>query len=335
MIRSTKSLTAAISCAFCILAFGSSSSADTLPPRDDVTDGLAAFVNGEPITIGDVSREMPRWMREEVATARPGADPRDLWRSAFRKALSALEDKTLVLQKYRASDVRIPEHAVDRAVASVLENRFDGNRQRLLADLAERKLSWEEWRRGMEEEIIVASMKNLYVDGNAAVSPNEVTREYERLRDERYSRPARVRVRLAALPGDEAAASFLARLRAGESFAELARALSTESHAAQGGDCGLVTPEDEFAPAICAALAALPEGGVSEPVAIGSQRYVVMRGETEEAGLKTLSEVWDELRAELVARRKDELFRIWIGHLRDAADIREFLPFDGKGDGAK
>lgn len=311
-----------------LAVFAVAAMAQDLPPRSDVTDGLAAFVNGEPITIGEVVRELPRWLKEEMDAAPAGADTRTLWHKAFRRALSALEDKTLVLQKYRAGDMRIPEHAVDRAVASILENRFDGNRQRLLADLSERKLTWEEWRGEMEEQLIVASMRNRFVDGNATVSPNEVSKAYGRLKDERYSRPARVRVHLAALPGDESAATFLARLRAGESFETLARTLSSEAHASSGGDCGMVVPEDEFALPICAALAALPEGGVSDPVPIGDLRYVVMRGESEEAGEQSLAEVWDELRAELLTQRKEELFRAWTGHLRDAADIREFLPFE-------
>ena len=302
--------------------------------RANVADGLAALVNGTPITIGDVLREQPRWLRDEVAAAPRDADPAALWATAYAKALRALEDKELVLQKYRSGDMRVPPHAVDRAVSSILENRFDGNRQALLADLSRRKLGWEEWRSSLEEEIIVSSMKNAFADGSATVSPSEVARAYETLKAERYSTPERVRVFLAALPGEAEAEAFAARLRDGADFATLARAHSTDSRAAAGGDCGLVTPRDEFAPALAAAVEALAEGGVSQPVELGGKHYIVRRGETVAAGSRPLQEVWEELRKELLEKRRAELFDAWTGHLRDAADIREFTPFgDPSGNG--
>ncbi|MBR1608696.1 MAG: peptidyl-prolyl cis-trans isomerase, partial [Kiritimatiellae bacterium] len=279
------------------------------------------------VCISQVMRAHPLYLRAEAAAAGPGADPETVWKAAFRKALDAVEDKVLVLQKYRAGEARLPDGVVDRVVASILENEYDGNRRNLLAELAERKTTYEEWRKEQEENVILNSMRALHVNGNAVVSPTEVAAEYERVKDSRYHSAGKVRVYLAATKSREAAEGFLARLAAGEDFGALAKELSSESHADRGGDCGAVEPEEEFAPAICDALAGLAEGGTSDPIEIGSLFYVVRRGESTEAGTVPLADAYSALRAEILARKREEAFRTWVGRLRAAADVRETLPY--------
>lgn len=293
-------------------------------------DGLVASVNGETITIADVMRELPAVMGD--VRKRPDA-PRDgeaLFRAAFREALDSLVDRRLVVQKYWAGEQRIPPHAIDRTTAEILEDRYGGNLQNLLADLASDRMTYAEWRDKMEERMIVASMRHGYADGSAHVSPAEISRAYE-ARKKELVRTERVKVRLASFSGADAAeAAADAALACGDgggaaAFDSLAAA-GTPGVSVQ--DMGFVDPAADLAPSLAAACAALEDGEVSPPVELGGSAFLLFREATEGAGVRPLSEVWDEIRSELLAEKKAALFKAWIRHLRNDAVITESLPFD-------
>ena len=306
-------------------AAGAAGAAGSLP-----VDAKVATVNGEAVTIADVMREL----QGAVAAVRRRPDaPKDeeaLFRAAFREALDGIVDRKLVIQKYWDGDQRIPPHAIDRSTAEILEDRYGGNIQNLLADLAADRMSYAEWRDKMLERLIVASMRHTFADGSAHVSAGEIAAAYE-ARKEEFARTARTKVRLAAFSGDGAAAASAAA--AGKLAACRPEALAEEFSKLAGPgadvqDLGFVLPEEDLAPAVAKALSALPDGGVSAPVEIGGSWFVVFREDSEKGDVKPLAEVWDELRSRLLSEKRAEAFKAWIRHLRADAVIEESIPFD-------
>ncbi|MBQ7667657.1 MAG: SurA N-terminal domain-containing protein, partial [Kiritimatiellae bacterium] len=167
-------------------------------------DAQVATVNGESIAISDVMRELPATLRSP-AFANAGAMPEEaLFRAAFREALDTLVDRALVLQRYWAGDQRLPAHAIDKTVAEIIEDRYGGNLQNLLEDLAAERMTYAEWRDRMQERLIVASMRHGFADGLAYVSPSEISEEYERRKPE-FARTGWVMVLGAAFSGAGAA----------------------------------------------------------------------------------------------------------------------------------
>ena len=77
--------------------------------------------------------------------------------------------------------MRLPAHAIDRFAAEILQTRFNGNLQELQKELSARNLTYAEWRSQQEEAMIVSAMRQMFVNGNASVSPNEVAQAYEGL----------------------------------------------------------------------------------------------------------------------------------------------------------
>lgn len=292
-------------------------------------DALVARVNGEAVTIADVMREI----QPAISSVRRRPDaPRDeeeLFRAAFREALDGIVDRRLVVQKYWEGEQRLPPHAIDRTTAEILEDRYGGNIQNLLSDLATERMTYAEWRDKMQERLIVASMRHSFADGSAHVSAAEIAAAYEARKAE-FARPARTKVRLASFSGDEAsadaaeAASAAARDGAAAAFGRLAEG---GVPGASVQELGFVLPEEDLAPALAKAVAALEDGAVSEPVEIGGTWFLVFREESETSDVKPLSEVWDELRSERLAEKRAAAFRNWIGHLRKEAVIEETLPF--------
>jgi peptidyl-prolyl cis-trans isomerase D len=109
------------------------------------------------------------------------------------------------------------------------------------------------------------------------VQPRAVERYYERNVESEFSTPTKVRAShiLKRLPADatpeqvanarKAMEGILAKVKAGEDFARLARAQSEDFSKEKGGDLGLFS-RDEMVPAFADAAFALPKGGISEVV---------------------------------------------------------------------
>lgn len=293
-------------------------------PAGGLVDGQVAVVNGRAITFSEVVRDVPlhaEALRAEGA-APEGAEA--LFRAAFRRALDEAEERVLVLQKYEQGEMRLPEHAVDRYAAETLQSRYGGNLQELQRQLAARGETYAEWREGLQERMIVMSMRQTFVDGHAAVSPNEIAAAYEARKAE-FSRPARMHLRVVSVPAADtnAVASFAARLAAGEGFGAVAADLAP----GQDGDYGFVGADNALAPIFMDAASALADGASAGPLELAGKAYFLHRIESEGAKTIPLAEAWETLRSDLLAARRRELFKAWTGHLRAAASIRETLPW--------
>jgi len=289
-----------------------------------LVDGQVAVVNGRAIAFSEVVREVPLHAEALRAEGAAPADPEALFRAAFRRALDEAEDRVLVLQKYEQGEMRLPEHAIDRYAAEILQTRHGGNLQELQRQLAARNMTYAEWREDLQQRMIVASMRQTFVDGSAAVSPNEIAAAWEARRAE-LSRPARMHLRVVSVPAADtnAVASFAARLAAGEAFAAVAADLAP----GQDGDYGFVGGDNALAPMFMDAAAALADGAAAGPLELAGKAYFLHRIESEEARTVPLAEAWEDLREDLLAARRRELFKTWTGRLRAAASIRETLPW--------
>ena len=297
------------------------------PARPLSVDALVASVNGDPVTLSDVQGAI-RPHLENVRRAMPAErDPDVLYRVAFTNALRDLENKQLVLQQYWAGQARLPEYAVDRAATERIDKLYGGDVHALLLDLAREGSTYSEWKKELEERLIVSNMRQLYVESNVHVSPSEVVRAWETNRVAYVPAPA-VHVAAAVFPAADPAAreAFFARVAAGEPFEKLAAESGEEERALGAGDYGWIDPAVQLAPAFSAAVLALRDGETSEPVVLGDWCYLLCRVETEKTEEPTLSSAWERIEGALWERASEAQFRAWIGHLREQAAIREFLP---------
>lgn len=138
--------------------------------------------------------------------------------------------------------------------------------------------------------------------------------------------PREVRIAEIALPNavrGEAetrrfAASLAAEMAAGGDFAAAARRHSSSPSAAGGGDVGWV-PETALPPEAAGALAALPVGGVSEPIPYGPG--VVILKLVDRRAVETGPVDRDEVRARLRSQRLGRFAATWLQELRAEAVI--------------
>lgn len=289
-------------------------------------DGLAAKVNDAVITVGDVVNEMRR------------GDPRQDFRTAYSNAVEEAVNRRLILSAALEKKLEMQEWLVDNRVREIVKDNFGGDMNRLTAQLAQSKVALTDWRNQIRDDMIVNAMRFQMVDKGADPSPAEMHGEYLMHRD-RYADEAKTTVRVILLrpPADDKAPSVAARaeevfrrLGAGEAFADLAKAYSSDSHAKDGGLWKDVKPEEAFRPEIAEAIAKLKVGAVSPLVKLDGWGFIVRKdAETAHRSL-SFAEAYDQIartvRARLVKARHDA----WIARLRAAAFIKIYPIPDGK-----
>lgn len=139
------------------------------------------------------------------------------------------------------------------------------------------------------------------------------------------------KVALRVLRTDERAAAERARreLAAGAEFAAVARRLSLDPTAEQGGAQGELT-RDDLPPELAEAAFRLPPGGVSEVLRTSGGFYLLRVDERIPARVSPLAEVRDEIRRRLVGARADRALARFVAEARSRYAVQVFdrnLPF--------
>lgn len=295
-----------------------------------VTDALAASVNGDLVLVSDVIRVLQPAL-EKARRSHPTMSDQEVFKEAYWTALRDLENQRLVIQQYWKSEMRIPDHAIDRMAAEVLDDRYNGDLQALQSDLQQDQMTYSEWKDQLRERMIVSAMRRTFVEDNVHISPNAVRTHYaENLST--FEQPQTIHLYIASIPvgSTNEIAAFREALASGTSFADATRTYSKHAFADKGGDYGFIQADETLIPRLAETAKALADGEVSGPIEIAGSYFFLYRSESKAAKRLALPEVWDEIESELAAKKRNELFEKWILDLRKTASIQEFSPFQEK-----
>ena len=300
-----------------------------LPSRGEsepaMVDGVVAYVDQHIITVGDVMEAIEP-VRRKLMASLEGAPLKEKLEAAFRDALQNLIERRLILDAFEADKGQLPEWVVDQRVNELVRDLFNDDRDALLAALAKDHLSYEKWRSGIRDQIIVASMRKNHVEQNVRVPASAIRQEYDAHPDA-YRTDPKVKLRMMAMktgsdggPDRRADMEALrARVMAGEDFAALATEHSEESKARSGGDWGWVDPARTLRAELAEAVQALAPGEVSGVVDTGDMLYLVKVEDRQEAVVTSFEESRAAIEQALRRAESDRLYREWIARLtRDA-----------------
>ncbi len=291
-------------------------------------DGVAAFVNGEAVTIRDVVTGIPDQLR--LMATDPlmrNKNQQEVFDTAFKASLEECIDRRLIIQEYWAGEQRIPESALVKSLNEVIESRYAGDVGALQTDLAKSRLTYDDWKRLMEEQIIIRSMRQSFVSANIHISPNEIAAAYTGQKSQ-LTEPEKINVLTAALTANDTfenkLASFRDRLAKGDDFETVAKAMSVDTMAEAGGDYGWIVPDEILAPVLATAVKALKDGEMSDPLDLGDKKYIVFRKASRPAKVLTLREAQEQLERGLYEKEAQRLYTSWIARLRSSAKIKLF-----------
>ncbi len=305
---------------------GPAAAATNEVPPAWLMDGVAAQVNDETITISEVMNEI----RNSAWIEMPKEEREKSLRKLYAETLDAFINRRLIMAAARAADAKLQTWVIEDRVQDIVDSRYKGNRALLLNDLTEHRVNFEEWRKGIEEEMMLMAMRSENVDKHVTVSPREVRGYYETNRQALVT-SARVhlgRITLPPQPAKEQSVAQLAglvlqALDGGADFATVARKYSKDDYAQRGGDRGWVALDD-LAPLLVQTLAALKPGQCSRLVMLGETGMILQKIAEQGAGQPTLDEVWTQIERRLRVQKAEALYRAWTARLRQQGFVKLF-----------
>ncbi len=271
-------------------------------------DGIAARVGSSVILKSDVLNEMQR-----------GGLPMD----RYREVLDEMIERELILKAAVESKLQMQDWVVENRIREIVEQAFGGDRNKLMAALARDQVSYPEWRQRLKDDMIVGAMRWQIVDKNLAASPSQMREEYA-AHPERYIAESRVTVSAILLgPSDASKTSEIDEaLKTGTDFAELAKKYSADAKAKDGGQWKDVKPEEVFRPEICAEIARMPKGTISQWIELDGWKFL-LRKDNETGGEKSsFAEAYDTIAANVKNDQSKRLYAAWIARLKDASYIK-------------
>ena len=336
----------ALAAALCGLAAGLLATSLPAAAQSRLRNGdyITAVVNQELVTAAEIDL---RLQRAKAEASRSGAKlPPDA--ELRRQVVDALIDERVIITNARESGMRIDEPEIDRAVQSVAAQN-----QITLPVLRERLRSegidYGRFRTNLRDQMMIERLREREVYQRIRVSDEDIDRVLEQQRAEANAdADTHIAQILVTVPdGADAtvvaqrrarAEAALARVRAGEAFDVVARAVSEDGNRERGGDIGR-RPASRLPDAFVEATRALQPGQVTpELLRTGAGFHVLKLLDRSDAGLGRITQTRarhvllrtsPQLNAEVAARRLAD-YRQQIGSgARSFEDIARQFSEDG------
>lgn len=307
-------------------------------------DFIVAVVNTELVTAVEVGLRVGRAQAE---LRRQGGQPpsEEVLR---QQALESLIDERVQVTYARESGSKVDDAELDRAVTNVAaQNQI--NVAQLRERLKAEGMDWNRFRANLRDQLLVERVREREVINRIRVTDGDV----DRLLDEQRARSAgEVQLNLAqilvklpegASEADVAARravadAALARIRAGEAFATVARAVSEDNNREAGGELGL-RPAARLPDLFVEAVRDLPVGGVTaQPLRSAAGFHVLKVVDRQQPDIYQVTQtharhillrVGDATQQPAVLRRMEELRRQIESGAKKFEDVAREVSEDG------
>ena len=319
-------------------------------------DGVAALVNGNVIPLSEVrsAARVPtqalvknlgpfvqnRLFRAGLPTddntvfdaIRESKEFNDESAKIMASTLEGIIDRRLILDEFQKKGYRLPDSVMNDVVKKAVKDDF-GDRVSMVQTLRDKALTYEQYRQDQRDRFIVYTMVQQNLRKDLIISPKKIEAYYTANSD-RFKVLDRVKLRLMLFdrtkhPAGEAAtvaATAAARIKAGEDFAVVAKEMSDDSASrAKGGDRGWVENRDaDLRKELRDVAFKLAAGQTSEVVLLEGSAFLLKVEERKDGAVKSLTEVREEIEADLKKSEEERLQKAWVARLRKNAFVRYF-----------
>lgn len=298
--------------------------------RAEVADGVKAVVNDRAITFEEVelfTRPAVDALRREYA-AQPEVFQQKL-NEALNDSLEQLVERELILHSFDTDGYKLPESYIDELVQERIRDRF-GDRVTMIKTLQAQGMTFEQFRKQIREQFIVAQLRLQNVQREIIVSPFKVENYYNtHLND--FQLEDQIKLRMIVLNKTAAADTntlSLAReiqgkIKGGAPFAEMASIYSQSSQQHPGGDWGWVE-RSVLRKELATAAFALNPGQTSDIIETPDAIYLLSVEDKKNAHAKPLAEVRGEIEKTLHSQQQARLQKQWIDGLKKKTFVRYF-----------
>jgi peptidyl-prolyl cis-trans isomerase SurA len=246
-----------------------------------------------------------------------------------------LEDlirEKLLEERAKEMSVTATDEEILAAVARVKQQYNLATDQEFDAALAQTGMTRDDLKRQMSETIVMQKVIGREVTSRMDLSDDALRLEYERKKDQYYAVPEHARVAEIVLkfsPADaEARAAAAARaeeiqakIKAGGSFADLAKEYSEGGTKEKGGDLGSVS-KGELQEALDAGIFVEPAAEYPPPVLTADSIHIFHVTDRKASGYKPFAEVKEDLKKRISDDLYEKRFTEYMDKLRRDAFVK-------------
>jgi peptidyl-prolyl cis-trans isomerase SurA len=287
---------------------------------------VVAIVNDQIITLHELNKTIQELTGYSAEDLRLRNEKQFV--DARRHILTQLIDDKIAEQKIRGLNINVGDRQIDAAIERIKQdNQF--TQEDLLARLEEEGLTYERYRQRIKGQIERAQLIDHEVKSKIIISDADITRYYEQ---NAASFGGQEKIRLASIflmgknpndPGEmdelkRKGEEILAKLKAGDAFADVARRYSDGPGADEGGDLGAFR-WDQLDPEARRALEGIPEGGFTDLMIRPNGLQIIKILEKQGGKKKPLEDVRDAIYEILYRQEVDRKYDEWIEGLRKSA----------------
>lgn len=305
-----------------------------LPLRAELADGILAIVNDTVITRAQVVDFVAPAVDALRAQYAGQADAPDAFEQkasqVFNDGLEQLIERQLILHDYEtAGYVPLPDSFVDQLVQDRIRERY-GDRITLLKTLQAQGVTYEQFRKDVRDQYIIAAMRNKNVSREVVISPYKIEQYYLAHQDD-FKLGDQVKLRMIVLnkssPDDPSpprmAEEILTEIKQGASFAQMASVYSQGSQQSEGGDWGWID-RSVLRQQLADIAFSLKSGEMSGVIDTPQACYLMLVEQKRATHVRPLDEVRKDIETTLRAQEQSRLEKQWIGELKKKTFIRYF-----------
>lgn len=279
---------------------------------------VAATVNGEVIYASALSGEVTAIALQYGidVKSKEGEKQRG---EITRVVLDQMIEQRLILQKARQVNALATDAQIDAQLAEIKRN-FPSEAD-FQGALAQRGLTVNALRDRLRTNLTVQNLVGKVT--SVSVTDAEVEQYFRQHRRE-YDQPEQVRASHILLESDAEARFVLARLRRGDKFEDLARQYSKDPGSKeQSGDLGFVGRGQLVGEFEKAAFTLRP-GQVSGIVKTQFGYHLIKVTGRKDPQPANLAQVRDQIRAQLLSKKREAAFQAWLKRIKAQAKIKRF-----------
>lgn len=299
-----------------------------------IVDRIVAIVNEDIITLSELNETFEPY-REKIERTTTGAERDRAIVEAKKHILNRLVNNKLIEQRAKKQGIAVKDEEVMNYISRILANK-KMELTEFVASLEKSGLTLEKYKEDIRGDMLRNRLIRREIQSKIVISEDEVG-EYYRQHREDYEGKEAVRLKQILLivprgaPEEQVdeirkqAEQIRERIAKGESFDALAEQYSQGPAAQAGGDLGFIE-RGSMLPEVEEVAFKLPLREVSEVIKSPVGFHILMVTDKKGGGIKSITEVRQEIQMKLEEQKMAERFDQWIEEYRKMSLIEIRYP---------
>ncbi len=311
----------------------------TIGIAEEMIDGIAAMVNGDIITIGEL-RAFLGPTEDSLQKIYGNNEPKlvEELKKARKAAVDQLIDQRLIIQQFNVLESKnsakiVTDEWIEKEIQNDINQYYGRDRSIFIKTLEANGLNLEAYKERVRDKIIVSAMRYNEIGGEKIlISPYKIETYYKDHPDE-FKEGEKIKLRMLYIRKGESpdeiegarslTQEILIKLTTGSDFSSLATVYSEGSEKNQGGQLGFVDRET-LREELREPAFSLDAGQISKMIDTKDGFYILQVDEKKPATVTTLEEARDLIEHLLEGQEKERLQKRWLQNLRRKAYIRVY-----------